>query len=631
MHRLWGRVLGVVLVVVVRSSGADEIDLTEYRTVATAISAKEVKVAATQPPTPGFLGVHVEARDGQLTVIDVAADSPAARAGMQQGDVLKQCDGRDVSDVASWRAILREKSAGARVNLTWQRGEQRHQAEVTLTSPSRPQKLGSPRAVLGIDVEPRKDAPGVVIVHVQENSPAERARLQVNEVILKFEGNDLTSHDQLRELIFSRKPGDTVTLTMLLAEKQADVKVTLGGESDPIRRGIGGGGGGGGAMPRRDGSAPSGSGNLPAGGFDTRRSPYWTKDSYKLAVIIITYPDVKNNPKITAQAWHDAMFSQGTYKQTATGQPAFGSLYDYYLEQSYGYLKISGKAFEPIEVSKKRAEYGAAGTNRTALLTEALDKLLERDGKDALKDYDGIIFIYAGGRMQVPRGSLYWPHRSSVSHQGKRWPYFICAEGGERMGNISVFAHEFGHMLGLPDLYARPENPGSEGLSVWCAMSNQAGNGRPQHFSAWCKEKLGWIQPTVIDPTVPQKLILGAINDSPKECFKVLIRPDGSEYLLLENRQRKGFDASLPAEGLLIWRVVGNRPILEESHGVQGPAGPRVFAASVPYPSRSNDAFTPYTQPSSRSQLGGGLPVHITNIRRLPDGRIAFHIGYEYQ
>jgi hypothetical protein len=166
---------------------------------------------------------------------------------------------------------------------------------------------------------------------------------------------------------------------------------------------------------------------------------------------------------------------------------------------------------------------------------------------------------------------------------------------------------------------------------MWCAMSNQAGNGKPQHFCAWSKEKLGWIKPAVIDPTTPQKLILAPIEDSPKECFKVLVRSDGNEYLLLENRRKKGFDQSLPAEGLLIWRVVQNRPILEESHGVEGPAGPRVFAASVPYPSAANDAFTPHTTPSSRSQLGGGLPVHITNIRRLPDGRITFHIGYEYQ
>src|SRR5205823_11020261 len=123
-----------------------------------------------------------------------------------------------------------------------------------------------------------------------------------------------------------------------------------------------------------------------------------------------------------------------------------------------------------------------------------------------------------------------------------------------------------------------------------------------------CKEMLGWVKPTVIDPTVKQKLVLAPVENSPKECYKVLARPDGSEYFLLENRRKKGFDTSLPAEGLLIWRVVGNRPILEESHGVEGPAGPRSVLDKVPFPSDANDAFTPYTTPSSRSKLGGGLP-----------------------
>ena len=93
-----------------------------------------------------------------------------------------------------------------------------------------------------------------------------------------------------------------------------------------------------------------------------------------------------------------------------------------------------------------------------------------------------------------------------------------------------------------------------------------------------------------------------------------MIRPDGSEYFLLEVRKKQGWDERLPGEGLLIWRVVGNRPILEESHGVEGTRGPGVFLDSVPFPSAANNSFTPYTTPSSKSQLGGGLPVFITNI-----------------
>ena len=133
------------------------------------------------------------------------------------------------------------------------------------------------------------------------------------------------------------------------------------------------------------------------------------------------------------------------------------------------------------------------------------------------------------------------------------------------------------------------------------------------------------------DPTVKQKLVLAPIEGSATECYKVLVRPDGSEYFLLENRRKHRFDSELPGEGLLIWRVVNGRPILEESHGIEGPPGPISQLTAVPYPSPANNAFTPDTTPSSRSPLGGGLPVHITEIKRLADGRITFQIGYEFR
>jgi hypothetical protein len=63
---------------------------------------------------------------------------------------------------------------------------------------------------------------------------------------------------------------------------------------------------------------------------------------------------------------------------------------------------------------------------------------------------------------------------------------------------------------------------------------------------------------------------------------------------------------------------------------VLGPSGPQRFLGSVPYPSSSNHSFTPATTPASTPRKAGGKAVHITNIRKLPDGRITFHIGYEY-
>jgi M6 family metalloprotease-like protein len=583
-------------------------DLPDFRTVETAVTATISKAG---PPAareqPGYLGVHLTPSiKGQLAIEHIEADSPAARAGLQIGDVLMRAGGREISEPDALRELLMHKAPGQALPLSVVRQGKALELTATLTAPSRPARTALP-PVLGIELGSAKG--GVKVERVTSGSPADKAGLVAGDILLRIDGAPLTETAKLNAILADKHAGEAVVLDLRRARTDLGVRAILA-----------------------DAAAGTGRFGKGGGNWDTRgMMSAWKKDVYRLAVITIEYTDVKHNEKLSPKDWEDSLFSRGTYnKKSVTGQTVYGSLNDYYHELSYNTFRVEGKVFPYVQVSKTRKDYDQSGPNRMNLLTEALDKLLERDGKDALKDFDGIYFMYAGGRYQTVRGSLYWPHRASVRHKGKMWPYFICPEGGGQMANISVICHEFGHLLGLPDLYARPENPGSEGVGVWCAMSNQAGNGRPQHFSAWCKEQLGWLKPTTIDPRVPQKLVLAPIYTSPRECFKVLAKPDGSEYFLLENRTSHGFDASLPAQGLLVWRVVRGRPILEESHGVSGPSGPRVFPKEVPFPSSSNDAFTPFTVPSSRTQLPDGLSTYITNIRRLPDGRITFFVGYEY-
>jgi M6 family metalloprotease-like protein len=584
--------------------GADAADLDEFRTVETAVKARVSRsFTPERPRQPAYLGVHLA--DGRPVLAHVEPGSPADRAGLRPGDVLRRAGGKEVTGPAALRELLQAHAPGDALQLAVARDDKPVELSVTLGATSRPLTNG-PRPIIGVQIDAQDD--GARIAAVTPGSPAAEARLKEGDLIVKVDGTAVAGPDGLGAAMSSHKPGDTVTLVVRRDRKDVEVKVTLAAERTRGGRGRGGRGG---------------------MNWDDRQMAYFKRPAYRLAVVPVEYPDVKHNDKVSAEDWDKALFSRNAYTgKGPTGQPVYGSLNDYYQEQSCGAFRVAGKVFDYVAVAKKRAAYNEG--NRFALLTEALDKLLEREGDDALADFDGLFFLYAGDRVQTQRGGLYWPHRASVSYKGKRWGYFICPEGGRNMASISVIAHEFGHLLGLPDLYAQPNSPGAEGLGVWCTMSTGHGrDGKPLHFSAWCKQQLGWLEPAVIDPTVKQKLMLRPVEGSRKECFKVLIRPDGGEYLLLENRVRKNFDRDLPGEGLLIWRVVNNRPVLEESHGITTPDGPMRFLGSVPYPSASNNAFTPYTTPSSKSARGG-LPVHITNIRRLPDGRVTFFIGYEY-
>jgi immune inhibitor A len=611
-----------------KQTAAKAADLTGYKTVKDAIKGdpKVFKTTDTATPTkptvPGFLGVEV-ATTGKPAVVEVAPDSPAEKAGIKAGDVITKVGADDVPSADKAKDRLRALAADVTLKVTVERAGKPVEISVTPKAVSKPFAAPSsaPTVPLRLGVtngEVLKDG-GVTVEGVTKDGAADKAGIKEKDVLLKLGDAKVMTEDSIADFLKTRQAGDVVTAHLKRDGKDVELKVTL-------------------TAPQ--GASGGGRGGFGAGWDDRLPSRAWSKPTYKLAVIGIEYPDQKHNDKIKDKDWEKSLFSAGEYTdKSATGQKVFGSMADYYKEISYGQFKVEGSFVGWVEVSKKRLEYqsgnGVGSGQKTALLSETMDKFLEKKGKDALKDYEGVFFLFAGGRVQTTRGSLYWPHRASFRHNNKSWPYFIVQEGGENMTNISVFCHEFGHMLGLPDLYARPEQPGMEGVGVWCAMSQQLGNGRPQHFSAWSKERLGWLKPTVIDPRVKQKLILAPIETDNTQCFKVPLKADGSEYLLLENRKKTGWDTELPAEGLLVWRVIpGNQTqqvFLEESHGIEGPAGPRSNTGAVPFPSPANDSFTPFTTPSSKAQTGGGFDVHITHVRRLPDGRVTFHIGYQYQ
>lgn len=584
---------------------AAETDIEGFVPLSRAITSRVETSPAAAQGLPGYLGISLEGSG--LAIAEVAPDSPASDVGLQKGDVLAGINNHMVHNSDEARALLQAVAPGSTVHLEMKRKEHVVKAEATMVATSRPLKP-STRVVLGVRMgEPREE--GIPVIAVFKDDPAAKAGIRLGDLMLSVDGADLGEARLLADVLSEKKAGDVVNIHLRRKGAEIDTKATLINrkETDPV--------------PEEE----------------RRELNTWKKPVFRIALIPIEFDDTKHNDKIALENWQEAFFSKGTYNKTnALGQTVYGSMNDYYQEASCGKMSITGKAFPWVKVDKKRsfyAELKARGASKGGLLMEVMDKLLAREGAKALDDFDGLGFIYSGEKgPEISRGNIFWPHRSTFRREGKAWSYVIIPElKGGKMSNISTMCHETGHSLGLPDLYARPENPGSEGAGRWCIMSNQSANGRPQHFSAWSKEQLGWLRPVVVDPTVKQKLILGPVEGSDTECLKVLVRRDGSEYFLLENRRKTGFDASLPAEGLLIWRVVNNRPILEESHGVTGPSGPRVFLPSVPYPSKANSSFTPYTTPSSRSQLGGGLPVYISNIRRLEDGRIALEVGYQYE
>lgn len=309
-------------------------------------------------------------------------------------------------------------------------------------------------------------------------------------------------------------------------------------------------------------------------------------------VILVSWTD---HPADTvahpASDYQDLLFSTGVWPT--------GSLNDYYLENSYGAYGVQGSVHGWATASGLYADltptdYGEVQAVLAAVVAQ-LDPVIDyaqfdNDGPDGVPDsgdddglVDALFFVHAGaGREQTGDFSDIWSHAWAFSGGLPTadgvdcYRYSVEPEmlSDGTLVTMGVFAHEYGHVLGLPDLYDTDYS--SSGIGSWGLMSGGSWNRRagdavgsaPAHLSAWSKVRLGWIEPINVSADMSGVVV------PPVETHPVAYRlwrggVVGDEYFLVENRRRLGFDEGLirrqtdyglPApEGLLVTHVDDTR------------------------------------------------------------------------
>ena len=234
---------------------------------------------------------------------------------------------------------------------------------------------------------------------------------------------------------------------------------------------------------------------------------------------------------------------------------------------------------------------------------------------------------------------------------------------------IGTAAHEFGHALGLPDLYDTDQ--ATEGIGNWGLMG--AGNftspASPSRMEAWSLQVLGWL--TLVPLTTTNTYHLGPAPVSDTAFFvNVQGTNTRTESFLIENRQasladtalirflcaRSGVTVPPCGGGLLIWHVdqlqiaahgfsVDNKVNVGSIHGLRlmqadglgqldNPAATfprRRGDAGDPYPGvAANPAFAPRTNPAPTKNLDGSfVGFAIDSIRQVvAGGEMAFRLRF---
>ena len=307
----------------------------------------------------------------------------------------------------------------------------------------------------------------------------------------------------------------------------------------------------------------------------------------KVCVILVEFSDVPfsiSNPKETFDK-----YLNGKELFSKTDDPEMGSNYGsvarYFNDMSFGKFQPEFDVYGPVTLSKPLATYGAGSSaqeNMGLLLSDActaVDSEVDFTKYDANDDgnIDLVYIIYAGYSQSIAGNSTDCIHPKSgtlsvaKSFDGmsiKRYGVNNELNGtpddqknGPLINGIGLFCHEFSHCMGLPDLY-----PASGTTAVQCINQNMdywslmdageyTNNGyRPTAYTAWERERLGWMKIDTLSTAA--NVELQPVADGGK-AYRILNDKDetGHEYYIVENVQKTGWNKSLFGSGLMVTHV----------------------------------------------------------------------------
>lgn len=294
-----------------------------------------------------------------------------------------------------------------------------------------------------------------------------------------------------------------------------------------------------------------------------------TKGNIRMLTVLVEFSDL---PHQFSKDKFEDMMNQPNYKSR-------GSFKDYYYKCSYGKLNISTDVIGWIKVDKPQAYYGGnneynSDSNPRVLLHDIIKQIrkLDIDFSKYDNNSDGLIdvihIIHSGyGEESGEDPNAIWSHqrtlKDKIQVKGNYYVnnYFTSPELSSYKRNeitsIGVICHEYGHALGLMDYYDTDYNESggrSLGLRNWDLMAsgfwNDKGN-TPAYTNAYSKYLLGWIY--LKELGMNQDIVLNNIEEN-AEGYIISTR-NKSEFFVLENRQKIGFDKELPHHGLLIYKI----------------------------------------------------------------------------
>ena len=393
-------------------------------------------------------------------------------------------------------------------------------------------------------------------------------------------------------------------------------------------------------------------------GSDHNIKDFPTTGKQKTLAILVEFKDRKFQTPDPHNTFHDFMMKEGFSHENG----AHFSVRDYYTTCSGGAFEPEFDVYGPVTLSQNLAYYGGNDIygnddKPEEMVIEACRLLADQiDFSQYDRNSDGwgdnVYIFYAGySEAEGASANSIWPHSWDIwIGAGQRLvldgvqigPYGCSQElniQNDQLVGIGVFCHEFGHVLGLIDLYDTQYGglaftPGE--YSLMDAGEYTDNSNTPPYLTAYERWVLGWHTPTLIDRAM--NATLPPISGEMMQSY-MIETTNPNEMYILENRQQQGYDEFIPGHGMLVWHIdfdedswTGNDANIISTHQrvdiVEADGMPTEESrAGDPFPGTAHiTSFTDNSYPSMKDWSGNALNLPITEISEDENGIITFKV-----
>ncbi|MBP3785999.1 MAG: M6 family metalloprotease domain-containing protein [Bacteroidaceae bacterium] len=378
---------------------------------------------------------------------------------------------------------------------------------------------------------------------------------------------------------------------------------------------------------------------------------------YTIPVVLVEFADRKFQASSTNERYNRWLNEEG-YSDNGS----VGSVRDYFISQSKGLFEPNFEIVARVTLPQNAGYYGGdRGTAKDTLLWTFIQDAVNAARSQGVnfnkyattKTENGVplvALLYAGtGQATSGQTDDLWPCELDLGS------YYASIFGGTSINSVFIgnelvrgnfsgigtFVHEFGHALGLPDIYCTDYSHSRPLTGYWSVMESGCylGNGyRPIGYMAHEKNYLGWLK--IPEPTETHVYTLYPMI-STKEPHAMLLRNDSnaSEYFIIEHRMPDTWYPEDMGAGALITHVdyddyawsrnLVNREPDHLRYTVVSSSNTLSSSSTDLYPA-GTAMFTDRSTPSSKVFKGTNLrkPIYSISYKRTdPDKIITFAYG----